>query len=81
MELFENDVFRVNVWTDEKRNFSKTLTSHYQFQSTPRNIINLFKMAYRFLSLMLGLISNLTACLLFFKLTIPEGAEEEEAEG
>ena len=28
-----------------KRNFSKTLITHYQFQSTPRNIRNLFKMA------------------------------------
>ena len=28
-----------------KRNFSKTLRSHYQFHSTPRNIRNLFKMA------------------------------------
>ena len=40
-------------------------TSHYQFQSTPRNIINLFKMADRrftFLSLILELISNLIAC-------------------
>ena len=48
-----------------KRNFSKALTSCNQFQSTPRNIINLFKMADRrftFLSLILGLISNLIAC-------------------
>ena len=30
-----------------KRNFSKTLRSHYQFHSTPRNIRNLFKMADR----------------------------------
>ena len=28
-----------------KRNFSKTLITHYQFQSTPRNIRNLFKIA------------------------------------
>ena len=28
-----------------KRNFSKTLRSHYQCHSTPRNIRNLFKMA------------------------------------
>ena len=28
-----------------KRNFSKTLKSHYQFQATPRNIRNLFKTA------------------------------------
>ena len=47
-----------------KRNFSKTLSSHYQLQSTPRNIRNLFKMADRrfpFLSFLLGLISNLVA--------------------
>ena len=30
-----------------KRNFSKTLRSHYQFQSTTRNIRNLFNMAGR----------------------------------
>ena len=48
-----------------KRNFSKTLNSHYQLQSTPRNIRNLFKMAdgrFPFLSFLLGLISNLVAC-------------------
>ena len=48
-----------------KRNFSKTLRSHYQLQSTPRNIRNLFKMAdgrFPFLSFLLGLISNLVAC-------------------
>ena len=28
-----------------KRNFSKTLTTHYQFQSSPCNIRNLFKVA------------------------------------
>ena len=44
---------------------SKTLRTHFQFQSTSRNIRNLFKMADRrfpFLSFILGLISNLTAC-------------------
>ena len=44
---------------------SKMLRTHFQFQSTPRNIRNLFKMADRrfpFLSFILGLISNLTAC-------------------
>ena len=48
-----------------QRNFSKTLRSHYQLQSTPRNIRNLFKMAdgrFPFLSFLLGLISNLVAC-------------------
>ena len=47
-----------------KRNSLKTLRTHYQFQSTPRNIRNLFKMAdgrFPFLSFILGLISNLTA--------------------
>ena len=44
---------------------SKMLRTRFQFQSTPRNIGNLFKMADRrfpFLSFILGLISNLTAC-------------------
>ena len=48
-----------------KRNFSKTLRTHYQFQSTPRNIRNLFKIAdarFPFLSFTLGLISDLIAC-------------------
>ena len=48
-----------------KRNFLKTLRTHYQFQSTPRNIRNFFKMVdgrFPFLSFILGLISNLTAC-------------------
>ena len=50
-----------------KRNFSKTLRTHYQFQSTSRNIRNLFKMAderFPFLSFILALVSNLTACLI-----------------
>ena len=41
-----------------KRNFSKTLRSHYQSQYTPRNIRNLFKKAdgrSPFLSFILGL--------------------------
>ena len=48
-----------------KRNFSKTLRTHYQFQSTPRKIRNLFKMPdgrSPFLSFILGLISDLIAC-------------------
>ena len=48
-----------------KRNFSKTVKTHYQFQSTPRNTKNLLKMAdgrFPFLSFMLRLISNLIAC-------------------
>ena len=46
----------------QKRNFSKTLRTQYQFKSTPRNIRNLFKMAdgrFSFLSFILWLISNL----------------------
>ena len=46
-----------------KQNFSKTLRTHYQFQSTLRK--NLFNMAgerFPFLSFILGLISNLIAC-------------------
>ena len=49
----------------QKRNFSKTLRTQYQFKSTPRNIRNLFKMAdgrFSFLSFILWLISNLIAC-------------------
>ena len=48
-----------------KRNFSKTLRTHYQFQSTTRKIRNLFKMPdgrSPFLSFILGLISDLIAC-------------------
>ena len=41
-ELFENAVFAYACGR-----FSKTLTSHYQFQSTSRNITNLVKMADR----------------------------------
>ena len=55
---------RVPVYRRE-RNFSKTLRTHYQVQSTPSNIRNLFKMAdgrFPFLSFILGLISNLIAC-------------------
>lgn len=51
------------VWTEPwKRNSPKTLTTHYQFQSTSHNIIRIFKMAHRLFTLlyiMLGLISNL----------------------
>ena len=46
--------FRVRV-DRRKRNFSKTLKTHYHFQSTPRNIKNLLKMAdgrFPFLSFM-----------------------------
>ena len=41
------------------------MRTHYQLQSTPRNIRNLFKMAngrFPFLSFILGLISNQIAC-------------------
>ena len=46
-------------------NFLKTLRTKYQFQSTPHNIRNLLKVAegrFRFLSFIIGLISNLIAC-------------------
>jgi len=52
-ELFENALqsgtfwkrcFRVYAWTNENETF-RTLRSHYQFHSTPRNIRNVFKMA------------------------------------
>ena len=48
-----------------KRNFSRTLKTHYQFQSTPHNIKNLLKMAdgrFPLLSFMLRLIFNPIAC-------------------
>ena len=48
-----------------KRNFSKTLRTKYQFQSTPHNIRNLLKVAegrFPFLSFIIGLISNLITC-------------------
>ena len=64
MELFENAVYPYTCG-QIKRNFSKTLTSHYQFQSTPRNILHKIQMANNhlaFLSLILGLISSLIAC-------------------
>ena len=47
-QFFYGYGFRPHV-SDEndqwKRSFSKTLRSHYQFKSTPRNFRNLFKMA------------------------------------
>ena len=69
-----------------KRNFSKTLKTHYQFQSTPRNIKNLLKMAngrFPLLSFMLRLISNLIArfhanlALLIPQLIIPGGGRTD----
>ena len=46
-----------------KRNFSKTLRTCYQFQSTPRNIRNLMADGrFPLLSFILGLISSLIAC-------------------
>ena len=51
------------VWTNV--NGTKTLRTKYQFQSTPHNIRNLLKVAegrFRFLSFIIGLISNLIAC-------------------
>ena len=68
-QLFVNGYgFRPHVPDENdrrKRNFSKTLRTHYQFKSTPRNIRNLFKMAdgrFSFLSFILWLISNLISC-------------------
>ena len=55
---------RVHV-DKRKRNFSKTLSTNYQFQSTPHNIRNLLKVAegrFPFLSFIIGLISSLIAC-------------------
>ena len=65
MELFETLFSSVRV-ERRKRNFSKTLKTHYQFQSTPRNVKNLLKMAdgrFPFLSFMLRLISSFQANL------------------
>ena len=46
-----------------KRNFSKTLRTHYQFQSTLRkNLSNMADERFPFLSFILGLIFNLIAC-------------------
>ena len=46
-----------------KRNFSKTLRTHYQFQSTLRkNLLNMADERFSFLSFILGLISNIIAC-------------------
>ena len=66
-QLFVNGYgFRPHVPDENdrrKRNFSKTLRTHYQFQSTLRK--NLFNMAderFPFLSFILGLISNLISC-------------------
>ena len=66
-QLFVNGYgFRPHVPDENdrrKRNFSKTLRTHYQFQSTLRK--NLFNMAderFPFSSFILGLISNLIAC-------------------
>ena len=50
--------------TTKTKTETKTLRTHYQFQSTPCNIRNLFKMAdacFPFLSFILGLISDLIA--------------------
>ena len=66
-QLFVNGYgFRPHVPDENdrrKRNFSKTLRTHYQFQSTLRK--NLFNMAderFPFVSFILGLISNLISC-------------------
>ena len=66
-QLFVNGYgFRPHVPDENDRrkwNFSKTLRTHYQFQSTLRK--NLFNMAderFPFVSFILGLISNLISC-------------------
>ena len=64
VELFETLFSRVRV-DRRKKNFSRTLKTHYQFQSTPHNIKNLLKMAdgrFPLLSFMLRLIFNPIAC-------------------
>ena len=66
-QLFVNGYgFRPHVPDENdrrKRNFSKTLRTHYQFQSTLRkNLLNMADERFPFLSFILGLISNLIAC-------------------
>ena len=64
---FKKTLFSRVCVDGRKRNFSKTLSTpqHYLFQSTSRNIRNLFKIAdgrFPFLSFIPGLISTLIAC-------------------
>ena len=57
VELFENAVLRERVNRRKGTDCSKTPRTHYQFQSTSRNIRNLFKTAngrFPFLSFILG---------------------------
>ena len=66
-QLFVNGYgFRPHVPDENdrrKRNFSKTLRTHYQFQSTLRkNLLNMADERFPFLSFILGLISNLISC-------------------
>ena len=59
VELFENAVFACTCGQTKSE-----LRTHYQFQFTPPIIRNLLKMVdgrFRFLSFILGLISNLIA--------------------
>ena len=62
-QLFFTDTASVQMYPTKTE--TKALRTHYQFQSTPRNIRNLFKMAdtrFPFLSFILGHISDLIAC-------------------
>ena len=62
-QLFFTDTASVHMYPMKTE--TKALRLHYQFQSTPRNIRNLFKMAdarFPFLSFILRLISDLIAC-------------------
>ena len=64
-QLFFTDTASVHTCPTKTKTETKTLRTHYQFQSTPRNIRNLFKMAdgrFSFLSFILWLISNLISC-------------------
>ena len=63
--FFFTDTASVHTYPTKTKTETETLRTRYQFQSTPRNTRNLFKMAdarFPFLSFILGLISDLTAC-------------------
>ena len=64
-KFFFTDTASVHMYPMKTKTETETLRTHYQFQSTPRNIRNLFKMGdarFPFLSFILGLISDLIAC-------------------
>ena len=63
--FFFTDTASVHTYPTKTKTETETLRTRYQFQSTPRNTRNLFKMAdarFPFLSFILGLISDLIAC-------------------